>query len=200
MSLNKPDTALICAENSYKISEKLTILYANKYTPIALNTMGRIYQSSEKYSQALEKYREAVKVAFANFNLQGASDNYMAIAILFKTIHAPDSGFYYAKKAFAIAQQVNNPETIELTSSYLKDYFKEKKLLDSAFKYQEIMGAAKDSLLSLEKIRQVQSLSFNEQLKQEEIKAQLVAYRNNAKLYVLLSGLFILILVASNSF
>jgi two-component system, NtrC family, sensor kinase len=191
MSLHLTDSALDYSQRSYDMAMKIQIPYARKYVPIALNTMGRIYQENGKNTQALENYRQAVQIAFSNANLQAAADNYMALALLFKRLNVTDSGFYYAKKSFFLARQVNNPQAIELSSGYLKDYFKNHKLLDSAFIYQEIMALAKDSLLNMEKIRQVQNISFNEQLKQEEIKSQLLAYRNNAKVYILLSGLLI---------
>ena len=54
-------------------------------------------------------------------------------------------------------------------SSFISDYFKGQNWLDSAYHYQEITIAAKDSLFSQEKVRQVQNLSFLEQIRQQEI-------------------------------
>ena len=113
----------------------------------------------------------------------------MAIAFLFRRTQNIDSGLYYAKKAFIIARQVNNPQAIELSSGYLKDYFKDKNFLDSAFIYLEIMSTAKDSLLSLEKIRQVQNLSFNEQMQRQETQREREQLQNKIKMYSLLAGL-----------
>ncbi len=196
MTENKPDSALDYSRRSYNIGMEVISPYARKYLPIALNIMGSIYQHSGHYDSALEMYRQAATVASDNFNWQGVADNYIATAILFRTMHQIDSGFYYAKKAFALAREVKNPSVIEISSSYLKDYFKDKKSFDSAFVYQQIMGEAKDSLLNLEKIRQVQNFAFNEQLKQEEIKAQVIEVRNNARMYILIAGLSALVLVA----
>jgi signal transduction histidine kinase len=196
MMENKPDSALYYSRLSYEVVMRVISPFAGKYLPIALNTMGTIYQHSGQYDSALEKYRQAVSVASDNFNWQAVADNYMSIAILYKTTHQIDSGFYYAKKALALARQVKSPLAIETSSSYLKDYFKDKKLFDSAFVYQEIMVQAKDSLVNLEKIRQVQNFAFNERLKQEEIKAQVVEVRNNARMYILIAGLTALVVIA----
>ena len=195
-SLKKYDSALSFSQRSYEISNRIKIPYANKYVPIALNIIGNIYQQSGKFDRALDTYRQAVIVAFANFNLQAASDNYLAMAVVFRTTNAADSGLYFARKAFYIARQVNSPQAIEAASGYLKDYFRDKKFMDSAFAYQEIRGQARDSLQNLEKARQVQNLSFNEQKKQDEIRAQLLSYRNNVKMYVLGAGLAVLLFVA----
>src|SRR5664279_5115433 len=122
-SLKKYDSALAYSQQSCDISNRVMIPYANKYLPIALNTIGNIYQQSGKYEKALETYRQAVTVAFANFNMQAASDNYLAMANVFQIINRVDSGLFFARRAFYIARQVNNTQTIEAASRYLKDYF-----------------------------------------------------------------------------
>lgn len=43
------------------------------------------------------------------------------------------------------------------------------------------MAAAKDSLLSLEKIRQVQNISFSEEMKQQEIQRRQAQLQNEIK-------------------
>jgi hypothetical protein len=115
------------------------------------------------------------------------------MAFLFKENKATDSAFYCAKKAFAIARQVNNPYSIVRASSFLKDFFKSKNMLDSAFEYQEIMTTAKDSLLSLEKIKQVQNISFEEQLRQQEIAEQKIRDEENRKKNLQFMGIAIFI-------
>ena len=196
LRMNKPDSALYYTNQSLDLTAKLSINYRKKYLPIALNTIGRIYETTGKYNEALAKYKQAVNVASENYNLQAAGDNYMAIAFLFRRAHNIDSGLYYAKKAFIIARQVNNPQAIELSSGYLKDYFKDKNFLDSAFIYQEIMSTAKDSLLSLEKIRQIQNLSFNEQMQRQETQREREQLQNKIKMYLLLAGLVFFLAMA----
>jgi two-component system NtrC family sensor kinase len=196
LRMNKPDSALYYTNQSLDLTAKLSIKYRKKYLPIALNTIGRIYETTGKYNEALAKYKQAVNVAFENYNLQAAGDNYMAIAFLFRRGLNIDSGLYYAKQAFIIARQVNNPQAIELSSGYLKDYFKDKNFLDSAFIYQEIMSTAKDSLLSLEKIRQIQNLSFNEQMQRQETQREREQLQNKIKMYSLLFGLVFFLAMA----
>ena len=195
--MNQPDSALYYAQQATAISAQLPAEYNKKYLPIALNTVGRIYQHTNRYNEALEIYKQAVQAAFKNINLQAAGLNYMSISLLFKETNNLDSAFYYALKAFTIARQVNNPKSIEVASAFLKDYYKEKNNLDSAFVYMEIMSAAKDSLLNLEKIRQVQTLSFNEQMEQQNIEAAQSAYKNRVKIFLLVTGLVVLLLLAA---
>jgi ketosteroid isomerase-like protein len=59
-------------------------------------------------------------------------------------------------------------------SKLLADIYRSKNFTDSAFKYLELMLAAKDSFYSEEKLKQLQNLSFNEQLRQQEIQQTVV--------------------------
>jgi signal transduction histidine kinase len=197
LMMNKPDSALYYAQGAYEVTMKLPISYSKKYLPLALNTIGRIYQQTQDYGKAMEQYQLAVQTAVQNENLQGAGDNYMAIAFLFKETGRTDSAFWYAKKALGIAREVNNPLSVEVASSLLKNYFKAKNQLDSAFVYAEIRSQAKDSLLSLEKIRQVQNLSFNAQLQQQRLLRTQLEYKNKIRLYILLLGVTVLALLAA---
>jgi signal transduction histidine kinase len=196
LRMNMPDSALYYAHQAYEVSMKLPIHYSKKYLPFALNTIGRIYQRTQDYGKAMEQYQLAVQTAVENQNLQAAGDNYMAIAFLYKETGRMDSAFLYAKRALGIAREVNNPLSVEIASGLLKNYYKERNQLDSAFVYAEIRGKAKDSLLSLEKIRQVQNLSFNEQIQQQKVVATQLEYKNKIRLYTLLSGVAVLALLA----
>jgi len=62
------------------------------------------------------------------------------------------------------------------------------------------MLATKDTLFSEEKIKQLQNLSFNEQMRQQELQQTIqqtqLKYRNRLNVYILLAGLLILLIVA----
>ena len=168
---NNLDSAIYYAQQSYQIQQSL--IKSNfrnlKYYADCLNLMGRIQQKSGNISLALEYYRLAVKQALATDNLHSVSTNYMDIASLYKENKVKDSSLKYANDAFAIAREINSPYLIFDISTFLKEHYKNINRLDSAFKYQEIMLSAKDSLLSVEKIRHVQNLAFDEQIRQQEI-------------------------------
>ncbi|HET9824838.1 MAG TPA: hypothetical protein VFP87_05860, partial [Chitinophagaceae bacterium] len=53
--------------------------------------------------------------------------------------------------------------------AFLTDHYKVAQKFDSAFVYQQIAMQTKDSLFSEEKVRQIQNLSFQEKLRQEQI-------------------------------
>jgi two-component system NtrC family sensor kinase len=107
-----------------------------------------------------------------------------------------DSGTYYARLAFSIAQNRELYQYMPEASSLLKDIYKLSNQKDSAFKYQEIMLEAKDSLSSQDKVKQMQLLGFSEQLKQQELITEKEAYRNKIKMYGVIAASAIFLLIA----
>lgn len=81
-------------------------------------------------------------------------------------------------------------------SQLLADIYKEQKQPDSALKYQEILMAAKDSLFSKEKVRQMQDIAFKEQLRQKELITEREQFRNRLKVYALLLALVVFSVIA----
>jgi hypothetical protein len=49
--------------------------------------------------------------------------------------------------------------------------YKQDNKIDSAFKYQQLMIDTRDSLFSREKTNRLQTLEFNEQLRQQELES-----------------------------
>jgi two-component system NtrC family sensor kinase len=194
---NQADSALFYARQCYSILKSDAINSSNKrYLPASLNLLGDIKAKLHDTVSALQSYRQGIKQGFQYFNLKAVTDNYLSIAKIFKRQNFMDSGYYYASQAYNTAKQVNSPYSIEETSSLLKDIFKETKKLDSAFKYHEIMVLAKDSILNIEKIRQMQNLSFAEHQRQQEIGSAKVEFQRTIKLYVLIAALFIFLITS----
>src|SRR5207247_41221 len=66
-----------------------------------------------------------------------------------------------------------------------------------AFRYFKIATAAKDSLFSQDKMKQMLSLSFEEKQRQQDIETAKANYRNQVKLYVLGGALVMFLLLAT---
>ena len=65
---------------------------------------------------------------------------------------------------------------------------------DSTLKYIELHIALKDSLYSKEKDREIQSITFSERLKAQQLAAAQARYESRLQLYSLIAGLVVLIL------
>ncbi len=135
----------------------------------ALNNFGQIYSAMNENSEALKYYRLGIPY------LQNAEDDdvqcetYLGMAKIFGKTAQPDSCFHYARLSFGIAKNGGFTKRIYDASIFLTDYYKITRNIDSAFAYQQITIESKDSLFSEDKVKQVQNLSFQEKLRQQEI-------------------------------
>ena len=68
---------------------------------------------------------------------------------------------------------------------------------DSTIKYIELRHQLNDSIFSLDKHREIQNITFNEQLKQQEILSDQAKYQSKVQIYSLVTGLFVLLLIAA---
>jgi len=191
MKLNRLDSALYYTQSASEIQMK-----EQAYKAYLLAQLGDIYRKSGNKDLAMKYYRMALEVAVPKNNFGAASEACIGIASLFKNDNSNDSCYYFARKGFVLAQQVNDAALILATSNFLKDFFKDKTRFDSAFKYQEIMISARDSLLSLARIRKVQDISFAEQERIQEAEAQKKEFQNKIKLYALIISLAVFLLIA----
>src|ERR1019366_2890207 len=76
------------------------------------------------------------------------------------------------------------------------EYYKENKIIDSAFDYQNIAIAAKDSLFSKEKQREIQNLSYEETMRQQQILATKEEAQTQLKFNALFGSMGTLLIVA----
>jgi len=106
------------------------------------------------------------------------------MAALFKKAGQADSSLHYARLSFVYANEVGFPKRILYASSFLSDYYKNLKHCDSAWYYQGITIAAKDSLFSQEKTREIQNLRFEETIRQTQIKEENANYEAKRRNYI----------------
>src|ERR1019366_8417322 len=190
--LSQLDSALTYISKAYQIDKKDSWHWSVPYYYMAL-----IEAKQGKFKDALDNYRLGLLYS-RNINLDIAN-GYNGIAVVFKQMGQVDSAAYYAKNAKKLAQKESlAPNVLDASALLTELYIKIN--TDSAFKYQGVMLAAKDSLFSEEKIKQLQNLSFNEQMRQQELQQTIqqtqLKYRNRLNVYILLAGLLILLIIA----
>jgi two-component system NtrC family sensor kinase len=179
--LGKIDSALYYIRKSYEEDVRDKIHWSIPYFYLA-----RIYSRSDRYDSSLYYYRRGVALS-QNLTLD-IVDGYIGIASVFNATHQIDSAIHYAKKAMVLAQKESlSPRALDAASLLSALYTTRN--TDSAFFYQRVMVAAKDSLFSQEKMRQLENLTFNEQLRQREILEEQNELRSKQQIYSLLAGL-----------
>jgi len=186
--LNKLDSALIYIRKAYDLDVLRSTHSSNPYF-----YMAAIQAKKEKYKEALDYYRVSINVP--NPEIVDLIMGYNGMAAAFNKSGIIDSAIYYAKKAITAGQNGSFASEVIEASALLTEIYTTKHITDSALKYQGIMLAGKDSLFSQEKVRQMQNLSFNEQLRQQEIETEREQFRNKLKMYALLAALFVFLII-----
>jgi tetratricopeptide (TPR) repeat protein len=178
--------------------------------------LGDIYSEMGLNSLSFHHYREVLHDAppfYASLQLAQAQ---AGMAKLFQKENRLDSALYYGRRSLKffqnnkIAVQVwgeNSNSYIAEISPLIADIYKKNNRLDSAYKYPNLSVTLKDSLYNLDKIRQFQTLTFNESTRRQQLKQQsMIAvqqYKTKIKMFILIAGMagvliFALILFRNN--
>jgi tetratricopeptide (TPR) repeat protein len=151
--------------------------------------LARIYTKIKNEHQALIYYNKAFKA----FWLKDSIDSYNGMAELFLSGSKMDSAIVYANNALAIdISHIYLPEMLT-SSAILSNAYEKAGNKDSTLKYLKLNISLKDSIFNLAKVREVQSLSLEEQLRQQDIAAQERKAEENRvrNLQLLAIGIFI---------
>jgi len=158
--------------------------------------LGKIYSQKGEVKKALYYHRNAVHISAQFYQTKNLCESYLALAQTFEKLGNTDSSLYYAEQSLLLANELSLPAQSLDASTFLSSVYESKHLTDSAFKYQKISITLKDSLLSKEKIKQIQNYTFNEQLRQQEIQKAHEEYQVKIKTYSLLAALVVFLIIA----
>ncbi len=192
-------------DSALKYGKKAQDLYVRKwggtgdtlfFSIILAPLMGNIYSKTGDYSTALNYYRSGAAIARSNNGKKDLMDNYNGMAITFKKMGQPDSGIFYANKVLELSEDAHFPIGKFEALNLLADVYKLKHNTDSVAKYLELTIETKDSLFNTKKVMEIQSISFNEKLRQQEIKEEQRRYQNRLRTYMLGGGLIAVLLLA----
>ena len=171
-------------------------IFTGTLWPYPDNYLGKTYSRKGEYLKAISFFQSAILKSVQGKLTQDLSLAYSGLSNVFKALGKVDSGIVYARKALNIADEYSFPALSLEAINLLSTLYESKGMIDSAFRYQKISTSLRDTLFNKERIQQVQNFSFGEKLRQQDLAREKKEYRNKIKLYVLLSGLGLMILVA----
>jgi len=137
---------------------------------IGLSNLGNIFFKLGKLDSAMAYYKSAQPLFKETDNLEANCENYLGQAKIFLLQKKTDSCLYYAKLSFKIAIENGFIDQTLPTSKFLGDYYKSEGNVDSAYKFLSATIAVKDSLFSQQKANQVQSMTYDESMRQQQIE------------------------------
>lgn len=181
------DSAFLYAGKAVAIAQEIndSILIAK-----TLGTMGEGYIARKLYDSALHYVRRSLPIARVHSQL-----DYVYVlndfAQIFLARHQTDSAIHNATRAVGVARKINMMNQALRAYQYLAIAYKEKGLLDSAYKYLELTVNTKNLMYGADKVKQVQLVDVREQNRQREIQQQKLDLKNDIKIYGLLAGLML---------
>jgi len=151
--LQKWDSAFVYIQRAYDLDQADT----NFHWTEPSHYLAALYEQKGDFVKALDLYKESLNMPGANNSIL---QNYNGLASLFSKTGQTDSAIFYAKQAISLGTAVAITDPVIEASGILVDIYKSTHQTDSAFKYQEILLAFKDSLFSQDKIRQLQNVTL----------------------------------------
>ncbi len=193
LRLHQYDSALLYFQHTYAIAKKEKY---EDFTGDIERGLGEIDAANNNFSAALNHFNKSVDTYKTADDKQDLSITYLSISGLYQKQKQQDSSVYYGKMSLSTAQAgMYNKGIFDASESLSKLY--EGKNDKEAFNYLKLATAAKDSLYSQDKVKQILSISFEEKQHEQEIEAARNESRNQMKLFALLVilGFFLLLAI-----
>lgn len=180
------DSARHYTLQAYEMSMRLN----NRATRVfALCNLGNIYTRMDQPELAMAYYRQGIPDMMALSDNESLTEATLGMAALFKRAGKKDSALLYGYRSLAVAKKNGFTRYVLNASSFLALYYKSIRNIDSAYAYEEMTIAAKDSLYSQQKNREMQNLGFDEITRQQEIAAATEATEESRKKNMQMAGI-----------
>ncbi|HJP64124.1 MAG TPA: ATP-binding protein [Mucilaginibacter sp.] len=181
--------------NYYEQQALIRFAKIKRQEPIVYKTLGDIAFKKSDMPAALKEYQLSLRIAIDNNESRAIGFAYNKIAMFYKNQGRTDSAIYYAQKGLKQSQAIGR-KVISLEAANLLSALYEQKDAKVALSYLKIANSYKESLFGTNNIYAVQALAAQEEAYQKELEANRISFQNKLKLYSLLLGLGIVLLVA----
>jgi len=188
---DKLDSALkyvkIADDENYRLSGKNSAFFPEVY--------GNIFFKKKDYRKALAYYKVALRTALNNDIKKEIMEAYNGMAQSLYQLGRPDSAIHFALKSIEQSQFVQFPLAKLTALNLMASTYKALGQVDSANKYLELSIATKDSMFNQQKVMQLQTVTFSEQLRLKSMEEEKQSLRIRITTYLLISGLVVLLII-----
>lgn len=157
--------------------------------------LGQVARKQGHIAEAIACYRRSIRESWQVQHQRSASFAYVGLATLYQQQGRLDSSIYYARLGTHAAQQNGFLRGVLNASTLLTQNFRTRGSVDSAFKYQSLMLAMKDTLFGQEKVMRLQNIDYQERQNQQRLVAEQQALKVRYRTYGLLAGLAGLLII-----
>lgn len=193
LNLHKTDSALMCIKQSY---DQFTQSGFMRYLGSTIFNMGRTYLSMGDTVLANEYFRRATVVS----KEYGYSRGYLAASLMladyFVAVGVKDSALFYVRNADQVAKTLNSAPLSLRTYNTWAHYYQLQNNRDSIVKYQALIIKVTNDIVNTNNLQQFENMNFEEHQKQLAVETAQRETRDKWRMYSLLSGLFIILIIA----
>ena len=174
----------------------------HRFLSTVYQNMGDIYEAMDDQSAALDYYYGGLESALEQNNRSTLSRIYLRLTKYHLAKGDKDSALFYSGRNVQTIHSLGSVAGVETNMGigyeYLALSYKLNGQFDSAFKYQGLALTTKDSLNSvrIKNLTAFQNLTFNEQLRVQDLEKEKVIYQNKVRIYFLIGGIAVLFLLA----
>ncbi len=189
---NRLDSALYYAQMAYKrLAINPAPLGEESFKWEIPWSYGIIESRLNRDNHAAELYFVSLKEAQKQGYNIGIESVELSLANHYNKINQVDSALLYATHAFESAQRTPTLQVISEAGFLLKKLYVAQQNHAKALYYNDLAHIAKDSLINVEKLRNVQALMIKEERRRQETEMQRIASENHRKQIGLVVGLLI---------
>ncbi|MEI9909577.1 MAG: tetratricopeptide repeat protein [Bacteroidota bacterium] len=187
------DSAEYFLHQSYRHVNEFNVV---SYRPNIHGGLGAFYHVKGETGKAINYSRKAIELAHSTENYPTSARLNIQLAQIYKEQNQIDSAIFFAAQSLSDAQKGNIYRRIIIAGNLLAELY-EGRDSELILRYTKIASAAKDSLYNRNKMFALNSvMDFDEKERLYEIDAVTTAYQNKVKLYFLLAGLGVILLIA----
>ncbi len=169
LATNKLDSSLMYSQRAYEIFVRLKSI--DRSSGYLFTNLGGVQSKMGNAPLAISYFNMAINQSAGSPNIRYLNLAYTGLAEHFQRNNQTDSCAIYARKAIAV---VNNTSFFYLSSKpakLLADIY-EKTNCDSTLKYAKVLKTANDSLSSSKTNQQILMMTFEEDMRQQELAAE----------------------------
>ena len=178
LATNNLDSSLMYSQRAYEIYLRLKSVEKN--SGYLFTNLGGVHSKMGNAQLAVSYFNMATNLYKGSSNIRYLNMLYNGLAEHYQRFNQTDSCAFYARKAIAA---VNNTSFFYLSSKpakLLADIY-EKTNCDSTLKYAKVLKTANDSLTSSKTNQQILLMTFEEDLRQQEVAAEKIQTEDERK-------------------
>ena len=173
---DKLDSSLLYSQRAYENFIKVKSVS----NPYLFRNLGGVQSKMGNASLAVSYFNMGIDQSMGTSNIRYLNLAYTGLADHYHRFKQTDSSVFYAKKAIAVVNKTSFFYLGSKSAQLLTDIY-EKINCDSTLKYAKVYKIAADSLNSSKANQQIQLMTFEEDLRQQEVAAEKIKAEQQRK-------------------